>query len=717
MKKILTGFVAILTIALVSGINGCGGGGTGGGSAERPPTFVLDAAGTSSNSGTLILGVERSSIDANNADTVGVVATLRDPLGDPIGGVAITFIASFQDVTFLGGSTPNATIPFPNYTTLTDSNGNAFATLRSGGTPGRLAVQATAPRNFHLGGAIFLNLTNVGFISGDLQVLPAEINVVDPMPGTQLQFLVIGGQPFEDENPPYVLQNAESGLGVAQLNFDGQYPAVITYTLTGRGNGALTGAHVFSIVDGAGNSVTATVNVTYTELQITPTSASLTATQTQVFALTGGVPPYNCTPSGGTLTPTTILDYGGTTTFTADDQISQTTYNIVCSDQSGQVVTATVSITPLPTPSGGGGTPVPSSTPRTATNIVVQANPPSLNGIQGGSSTITATVLDQNLNPIPGINVLFSIPGQTGTPSAQIPSLSSFTATTDGAGQAVTVLDVPGGTPAQFLVVSAQTGSASGSVQVSVTSQSTQPPGPPARLTAALFKSGAFGDNNDGTYVTILSALVIDANGNPVANGVEVDWGPVQPASVSVSSPSFTNGEPQCNTAPYTNNTGLALNPQPGTALTCLVYPASLANLAGSVKVSVAGTTLTTTAGITLPGPSLPTPTPRPTSQPPTASPAPTPTPGPPVVVPSNASLGIGQSQVFAVTKGVPPYTVNASGGTAVPTTVASSGGTFTYTKTQAGPFTIVVVDSNGQVGTAMVMDLPTPVPPTPTPP
>ena len=76
MRKHLAGFVAVLVVALVSGITGCGGGGTGGGPSERPPTFVLNAAGTSSNSGTLVLGLDRSSIDANNSDTVGVVATL-----------------------------------------------------------------------------------------------------------------------------------------------------------------------------------------------------------------------------------------------------------------------------------------------------------------------------------------------------------------------------------------------------------------------------------------------------------------------------------------------------------------------------------------------------------------------------------------------------------------------------------------------------------------
>lgn len=713
MKKLWNLVAVLLAVQAMALINSCGGG-TGGGQAERPPVFVLNAAGTSSNQGTLTLGLSRDSIDANNSDRITVFARLVDPYGEPLRGEPITFQASFQDITFIGAPSPDGTFSFPTAFAYTDNFGEAQVTLRSGGTPGRLAITATAPVNFRLGAGIFLNLTDVGFISGDLQVLPNEINVIDPAPGTQIQFLVTGGQPFQKPQPPYRLTNATSSLGSAELLDDGEFPVVIEYTLTGRGGGALEGSHVFTVVDGAGNSVSATVNVTFTQLEIMPPSASLVTGQSQVFALSGGVPPYSCTPSGGTLTPTTILNSGDKTTFTAGDTIQSTTFTIVCSDQSGQVATATVTVAPLPSPSGG-GTPVPSATPRNPSTIVVQANPPTLNGVQGGTSDITATVLDQNLNPVPGVNVLFSLAGQTGTPTAQIPSLSSFTAVTDGAGQAVTVLTVPGGTPPQFLTINAQAGSASGSGQVGVTSQSTQPPGPPARLTAALFKAGAFGDNNDGTYVTILSALVTDANGNPVADGVQVNWGPVQPTSATVANPSFTNGLPPCNTTPYSNNTGLSINPQPGTALTCLIYPASIANLAGNVKVSVAGTTLTTTASIGFPGPVVPTPTPRPTSQPPTNSPAPTPTPGPPVVVPSSASLGIGQSQVFAVTKGVPPYTVNASGGTAVPTTVVSAGGTFTYTKTQAGTFTVVVVDSNGQVATATVMDLPTPAP-TPTP-
>jgi hypothetical protein len=721
MRKVVSLVVVLLAVAIAAGLTNCGGGGTGGGPAPRTPQFVLDKAGTSSNSGTFILGLDRFSIDANNADEVGLVAQVTDPLDDPIAALSIRFTASFLDMEFVGGSRDEQ--GFPIFDTFTDGNGVAVATLRAGATPGRVSVAAFAPRNFNLGGLIFLNLTDVGFIcppSTDggcgLQVLPQEISVINPAPGTVIQFLVIGGQPFLDPDPPYLLQNEVSGLGVAELLDDGLFPVVIRYTLTGRGGGALMGTHAFGIIDAAGNAVTATVNVEFTELEIMPATANLVTGQTQVFALTGGVPPYTCTPSGGTLAPTTILESGGQTLFTAGPVVTETTFTIVCSDQSGQVATAEVTVGPVPSPSGGGGTPVPSATPQNPSTIVVQGNPPTLNGVEGGTSNITATVLDQNLNPIAGVNVLFTLAGQTGDPTPQVPSLSNLTAVTDASGQAVTVLTVPGGTPPQFLTINAQAGSIQGSGQIGITSQRTQTPGPPARLTAALFKVNAFGDNNDGTFVTILSALVTDANGNPVADGVEVDWGPVQPNSATVVSPSFTNGQPPCNTAPYESNTGLAINPQPGTALTCLIYPANLVGLAGSVKVTVAGTSLMTTASIFLPGPEEPPPpTPAPTPQP-TQTPAPTPTPGPPVVVPSSAQLAIGGMQVFAVTGGVPPYTVNASGGTAMPTTIPSTGGTFTYTKSSAGTFTIIVVDSRGAVGSATVMDLPTPAPPTPTP-
>jgi hypothetical protein len=623
MKRGLGLLGSAIVATLAAGMVASCGGGTGGGPPARPPQFVLRPVGTSSNSGTLVLSIERSSVDANNADTVQVAARVFTPSGRPFGGVPITFESSFCDVTFLGGSSPECVDgTFPSITAPTDGSGTAIVTVKAGGTPGRVAIQATTPPNINLGGLIFLNLTSVGFISGDLQIIPAEIDVIDPSPGTVLTFLVVGGQPFQPPMVPYVLQNGVSGVGVAELLDDGRFPVVIRYTISGM----VAGAHGFTITDAEGHSVSGTVMVEFTELKIVPNTASLTVGQSQQFAVTGGVPPYTCTPSGGTLDPTTITDRGGTTVFTAGDVPVSTTFTILCTDVSGQIASAMVTIAPAPSPTGGGGGGTPTPSPQTVTTIIVQPNPSSLNGVQGGTSNIVATVLDQNNDAIAGVNVLFTLPGQSGNPTPTVPSLSPLTAVTDASGQATSVLTVPAGTSPQFLVITASAQGTSGTGQVGVTSQSTQPPGPPARLNAALFKSNGFGDNNDGTFVTVFSALVTDAQGNPVADGVQVNWSNIAPTNATVFTPSFTNGLPPCNVDPYESATGLAIVPQPGTALTCVIYPAFLANVPGTVQVSVQDTSLSRTAAFTFPGAPTPTPTPVPTPPPPTVTPTPFPT-------------------------------------------------------------------------------------------
>lgn len=712
MRKIVgwMGGVGALAVFVALGLSSCGGGGTGSSPGPRTQQFVLNPVGSTSNSGILLMGVSRESIDANNADRIDVFARVLDPQGRPLVGVPITFMASFSDVTFLGS--PVIEGEPPSGTAFTDGTGTATVTAQAGGTPGRLAITASTPPNLNLGGIIFFRLTDVGFITGELQVLPSEANVTDPSPGTVIEFLVTGGTPFRSGDqdptgqdvPPYQIQNASSPIGEAELLFDGTFPAVVRYTI----NGQFAGTHVFTVVDGVGAQASGTVVVSFTEVEITPSSTSLLTGQSQVFSVTGGVPPYTCSASGGTVTPNVVSERGGTFTFTAGEVIQSTGYTILCTDQAGQVASATVTVAPLPTPSGGTG-PTPSGQPTpVAGRVVMQANPPSLNGVDGGQSTITANVLDTTFIPLPGVPVLFSIPEPGGDPPpADVPSISPFNGVSDGNGQVATILTVPGGTPPQFLTVTAETDNGvTGTVTVPITSQRTDPPGPPVRISAALFKADACGDNGDGTLFAILSALVIDANGNPVADGVEVRWDQVTPAnSANVLSPSFTNGDPPCDTTPYEEcdqdgGSAIVITPQPGTAITCLIYDANQGGRAAAVTATVGGTTITTRTSFTLPAQVGPTPTPQPTTAP---TPVPTQTPGPPNVVPSSATLNVGQSQVFAVSGGVPPYTVNGSGGNVSPSTVPASGGTFTYTAQTPGNFTILVSDSNGAVDSALV--------------
>ena len=156
---------------------------------------------------------------------------------------------------------------------------------------------------------------------------------------------------------PYLLLNPISGIGVAELIFElGRYPVGILYTLLGRAQGT----HTFEVVDARGLAATGTVTVEFSEFSITPASTSIESGSSQVFVLSGGVPPYTCEPTGGSLTPLEIAESGGSTRFTPTRVFDQATLSIVCSDQAGQTAFADVTVEPLPTPAP---TPLPTATP------------------------------------------------------------------------------------------------------------------------------------------------------------------------------------------------------------------------------------------------------------------------------------------------------------------------------------------------------------------
>lgn len=1081
-----------LALALV--LWGCGGG-TGGGSSNRTPQFVLKPVGSSSAAGVMIVGLDKRSIDANQADRVRVTAQVLDPSGRALGGIGVTFHASMEDVTFVDGVPADVNDGLPAATAVTDGAGIAVVTVQAGATAGRLAIQAfTTNLNLDLGGVVFLELTNVGFVSGNLQVLPSEIELEDPKPGTVLEFLVTGGTPFTPPAAPYRLQDGTSAVGTAVLVDQGVFPVTIRYTVTGR----VAGTHVFNVVDAAGKlasgtvvvsvsnlviqpnsanvvaggrqvfavaggvapyqcrssagslypatverggsltfdstgiatstavtvvctdvtgqSVTAQVSVSVPEIFLQPPSASLsggqsqtfvigggappyrceatggtispgevpvaggsvvftatpaatqvsgslscvdsggaavtaaisinsltpeiqprqatiapgasqtfaitsgtapyqcsatggavspttvsasggtftftsnpsstdyaatilcrdatgqvatadvdvraespilqpasatvpsggnqvfaitggtapyscvatggtvapssipiaggsftfkavqtavqvqgsvvctdangkvvsagvtvttdapridpgraivapgarqifavsggsapyvceatggridpatvdraggtfvftadrnstitegtilcrdasgqvatavvaigasdlvvapsqatvpgggsqvfavsgglppyrcqtslgslspstievsggttqftaelvaapvsgtlvcndsggqvaTATisvtttapkilpptvamfggQSQVFAISEGQPPYECTTSGGVLNPRVVAERGGTTIFTAAPVSSQVVATILCTDAAGQVASAAATINPAPTPTPNPSTtPVPTTSPAVIKTIIVRSNPTSVDGVLGGTTTIVATVFDEFNQTIPGVTVLFTLPESTGDPTGPLPFVDPLTATTNDAGIAVTILNVPPGTPPQFIVVTATARNVTGKGQVAVTSRNVDPPGPPANLTSALFYP-ASGDDGDGTYVTVLSALVTDSNGNPAVDGLPVTWSILDPLSANVVSPTKTNELPGCNLQPFETAAGVTVTAQPGTALSCLIFPSSLVGTSVTVRVSVPGTTLVRTTTFTIP--------------------------------------------------------------------------------------------------------------------
>jgi adhesin/invasin len=289
------------------------------------------------------------------------------------------------------------------------------------------------------------------------------------------------------------------------------------------------------------------------ELAISPSSITLAPGESSTFIVVGGTPPYNIAASGGTLDKNQVAASGGSFTYTAGTQTGS--FEIFAIDTAGKQAKATVTIT---------------AESAQVAKIIVEATPLSVNGVTGGTSTITASVFNSSNQPIQGVSILFET--TTGT-------VSSLTVTTNASGQASTTLTILPGTPAGVATVSASAGGVSGSVDVSIVTSSAGPAGPPADIFVDQFADRS-GDNNDGTCTTILSALVVDAEGNPVNDGTQVNWQIGQfadcgfnSASSSVTTPSFTNQAPPCNVGPYQASTGINVTPQPGDALACLKYP------------------------------------------------------------------------------------------------------------------------------------------------
>jgi len=141
----------------------------------------------------------------------------------------------------------------------------------------------------------------------------------------------------------------------------------------------------------------------------------------------------------------------------------------------------------------------------------------------------------------------------------------------------------------------------------------------------ALFVNQA-SSNGDGTLSSVISALVTDATGAVVGNGIPVQFNLVSPpAGVSVTSPGFTGQAAPCTL-------GFPVQAQPGDALSCIKYDQARQGQTVTVAATVQTPSgaLFDTQTITLPD-LRPTPTSTATRTPtptltPTASFTPTPT-------------------------------------------------------------------------------------------
>lgn len=625
-------------------------GGTGGGPSNSGSQFVFTARGR------LNLAVQTT----EDPTKLILTATLLDPQGIPFRNTVIAFSADFADATFIPGNDNKGTV-------TTDDNGQASIMLIAGLTTGKMRVIAEGLPALDISTGITVNLTAQGFITlGDLGIIPSSVTFVNPDKGTTFDFTATGGTPlyqFSSASPKVAKITTQGTAGhVGHYELIGPLPTTEEEPRT----------DTVTVQDAKGARATADVSIIFASCALKLLADKINwpnARGGEQFEITvlDGVPPLTAThtfPAAGDIS---INQSTKVVTFTiATPPFSVDPDNLLIRDSRGCSGTVAVTISAAPAP--------------TITTIVLTANPTSINGVTGGTSTITATVLDETNRPMQGVSVLFT---------TDKGSVSPLTNSTNASGQTSTTLTIPAGTPSGTAKVTGTAGGKTGSVDVAIVTVVTGAAGPPADIFVDLYANGS-GNNNDTTCTTILSALVVDEDGNPVDDGTQVDWAAPPPPVVVINSPSFTKQAPPagCDISTFTHDTGLQITLQPGDALTCLKYPRGASGTVVSVMAAVHGTSIKNPFNVLLP------PCPFVISS--------------LMIFPSSVTLPVAQATtIFVVNGGTPPYTIVANGGTAAPITVNEAGGSFTYNKNKTaapGTYSVIVTDAASRVVQATVI-------------
>ena len=409
-------------------------------------------------------------------------------------------------------------------------------------------------------------------------------------------------------------------------------------SLPGGGNGSVTVSDVITFL--AMPTPTPTITVTFTPTatptqvpsptptpqppMIAPTQSTLAAGSgappngcngaTQTFVVTGGSPPFNVFAGGGCVSVSSVPTSGGSFLFTAGNVLGN--FTITVTDAAGKTASAGVTVQGPPTPTFT-LTPLPTNTPPPSATVPATATPT----VQPPSIAPSGATLWAGVEPPPNCN---GIP-QTFVVTGGAPP---FTISASGVGCLNTaVVQASGGSftftagneVGMFLITATD---ALGRIATAGVTQK----GPPAAfINVDLFENQRV-DNGDGTFSSVVTALVTDANGATIADGVPVEFSLVNPVSgVSITSPGFTNQVQPCTIA-------FTVTPQPGDALACIKYVYSRQGSTITIRARVttaSGAVIEATKTVTLPD-TRPTSTPTVTAtSPPTNTPTMTATPSP----------------------------------------------------------------------------------------
>lgn len=465
LKRVITATAAVAMAALVAA---CGGGGGAGGQGESGGGFGDTTAAA------LDLSTSVPSIGSDGRATATLTATVKDSANRTLANQQVLF----------GTTDPGAVLNVVSG--RTDANGNATATLQITEQSNRSIVVSAQTGSLErevsvavVGTSLTLNGPG-NLIAG----APTEFSVgLRDSAGTPLVNKAVS-----------VVSSAGNALSAASITTDSTGQARFSLTGTKVGNDRLT-------ISSLGASASIDLQVSNTQLTFAAPGASqeISVGSPQEVAVTytvGGVPQVGhevafAATRGNLSAPSALTDGNGRASVT----IASPTAGIATLTATAGSVTSTQRV---------------EFVSRVPAKISLQPSPASvgvnLSETGGNSSQLIAVVRDANDNPVKGVVVQFS--------ALNDPSngrIEPASATTDSAGVAtVAFLPGPNSTGNNQILVSAATASPALTATASLTAAKQE-------LMVRIGTGNEIVVPSITTYEMPWSALVTDANGNPVA--------------------------------------------------------------------------------------------------------------------------------------------------------------------------------------------------------
>jgi adhesin/invasin len=452
----------------------------------------------------------RRELSGNGQDSVQLTITALDAASRPVAGLPLK--VTLQGVGTLTVN-PQYDDPYSDDPSdaITDDSGQIIATYRAAVISADTTVTITAASTIVTGvSPAQLTLTLRAPVVASVEIQPQQTQLVadgqsftrvtitvrdrlgSPMPNQTVALSVSPAQGrFEDLNGNPITQVSTGTTGTAEVIYrSGTRAGSVTLTAS---VGAISGQAVITLIPGSPATI---------ELVATPTTAPADgATEVRITATVKDA--YgNAVPNVQvqfTSTPTLTI----TPTVATTNDTGQATVSVIAPRVAGsyllraQVGTISATLTLI----FGASAPSTMTMSASRTNLIVSLPPlPEYASLSVYSRTeITATVVDENNNPVRDVVVQFS--ASAGTIQA--------TATTDAAGVARAIYVAPPA-PTGQVTINAQAGAASGSITLDIL------PGPPAQVTVTATPAMVPADGRSQISVV---ARVRDANGNTVADG------------------------------------------------------------------------------------------------------------------------------------------------------------------------------------------------------